>query len=66
MGAAALGSPVLMGFMVALTVLLVLACVLVQTALSGIYSAALYRYAVCGDASTGFDNSALQNAFLQK
>lgn len=65
-GAAALGSPVLMGMMVALTVLLVLACVLVQTALSGIYSAALYRYAVRGDASTGFDNSALQNAFLQK
>ncbi len=38
----------------------------VQAALSGIYSAALYRYAVRGDASTGFDNSALQSAFLQK
>jgi hypothetical protein len=65
-GAAALGSTVLMVVVLAIGLLALLACVLVQTALAGIYSAALYRYAVAGDASTGFDNQALQGAFLQK
>jgi hypothetical protein len=39
---------------------------LVQSALSGVYSAALYRYADKGSASIGFDNSALQQAFARK
>ena len=39
---------------------------LVHSALTGIYSAALYRYAANGESSTGFDNQALQAAFMPK
>lgn len=38
---------------------------LVNASLSGIYSAALYRYATTGEAG-GFDNSVLRNAFVAK
>lgn len=39
---------------------------LVQSALHGIYAAALYRYAEYGDASSGFDQNVLQQAFRAK
>ncbi len=49
-----------------LTALLVLGLTLVQSALAGIYSAALYRYATDGRAPAGFDGAALQQAFRLK
>ncbi|MDG6349412.1 DUF6159 family protein [Luteimonas sp. 8-5] len=50
----------------ALAVLAVMLMALVQAALSGIYSAALYRYAVQGDAASGFDGVILRDAFQRK
>jgi hypothetical protein len=50
----------------ALAVLILLGLTLVQAALSGIYSAALYRYAVAGDAPAGFDGVLLREAFQRK
>jgi hypothetical protein len=38
----------------------------IQAALGGIYSAALYRYAVDGNAPAGFEGGALQSAFRPK
>lgn len=39
---------------------------LIQSSLQGIYSAALYRYAEAGEASVGFDQALLQQAFAPK
>lgn len=39
---------------------------LVQSSLQGIYSAALYRYAEAGEASVGFDQGLLEQAFKSK
>ena len=39
---------------------------LIQSALQGIYAAALYRYAEAGEASPGFDQALLQQAFAPK
>jgi len=39
---------------------------LVQASLQGIYAAALYRYAEAGEASVGFDQALLQQAFAPK
>jgi hypothetical protein len=39
---------------------------LIQGALQGVYSAALFRYATTGDAGTGFDNTLLGDAFRRK
>lgn len=50
----------------AVTVLAVLGIALVQSALAGIYSAALYRYATDGQAPSGFDGAVLQQAFRLK
>lgn len=61
-----LGSPFLVALVVVAGVLGFLFLCLVQVALGGIYSAALYRYASGGSASTGFDNGALQAAFVPK
>jgi hypothetical protein len=44
----------------------VLALMIYQAALSGIYSAALYRFATEGQAPTAFQGIALQNAFQPK
>lgn len=60
------GQPTLFFAMVALTVLAAIALGLIQAALSGIYSAALYRYAVDGQAPDGFDGGALGDAFRRK
>lgn len=60
-GGAAL--PVLLGV---LTVLALIALGLVQAALSGIYSAALYRYATEGEAPAGFEGAMLSDAFRVK
>lgn len=57
------------GLAIAVGVLALLAFVgiaLVQSALGGIYSAALYRYAVAGDAPAGFDGVLLRDAFQRK
>jgi hypothetical protein len=39
---------------------------LVQSSLQGIYAAALYRYAEAGEASAGFDQALLEQAFAPK
>jgi hypothetical protein len=39
---------------------------LIQTSLQGIYAAALYRYAEAGEASIGFDQALLEQAFAPK
>ncbi|MES2128763.1 MAG: DUF6159 family protein [Pseudomonadota bacterium] len=66
LGAAYLHSMVLVALLVAALVILILGSVLVHAALGGIYSAALYRYAVHGEAAGGFGNAALQSAFRSK
>ncbi len=53
-------------FALAATVLGLSAAALVHSALSGIYEAALYRYATKGEAVLGFDADALQRAFRAK
>lgn len=60
------GLGVLAIFAVVLAGLVVLGIALVQSALTGIYSAALYRYAVQGNAPAGFDGVLLQGAFQRK
>jgi hypothetical protein len=54
---------------ITLGVIAVLAAValgIVQSALSGVYSAALYRYATVGEAPAGFEATGLQTAFAAK
>lgn len=54
------------GLAIAIAVLVVLTAValgIVQSALAGIYSAALYRYATVGEAPAGFESTGLQKAF---
>lgn len=56
-------SPYLGGSLVALTVLSALAVGIIQSALSGVYAAALYRFANDGVAPQGFERMGLQTAF---
>ncbi len=60
------GSGVLSVGMVLLVGVAFLLAFLIQSALAGVYSAALFRYADKGASSTGFDNGALQQAFAPK
>jgi Family of unknown function (DUF6159) len=57
-------------FVIGLVILLVVAAFivlsLVQAALSGIYSAALYRFAESGESALGFDKNLLGTAFAPK
>jgi hypothetical protein len=64
--ASATGSMVLVAAVAAVTVLAAIALGLLQAALSGVYSAALYRYAISGDAPSGFDGLLLERAFQKK
>lgn len=65
LGAASVSIPmaVTVGIMV---VLAVVTLGIVQSALSAIYSAALYRYATVGEAPAGFATTGLQNAFAAR
>lgn len=63
---AATKSAVLIGTVVALLVFVVLLVLLVQAALQGIYSAALYRYAEEGEVGAGFNHTMVTNAFRVK
>jgi hypothetical protein len=64
--AAAALSPYLAVTMAVITVLAVIFLGVIQAALGGIYAAALYRYAIDGQAPAGFGGSALQLAFKPK
>ena len=66
MFAASHGSTVLLVADLVLVAIAVLGLALVQAALSGIYSAALYRYATEGNAPAGFDGVLLREAFQRK
>jgi len=61
----AAGQPVLIGAVIILFVLIYLGLALVNATLSGIYSAALYRFATVGESSQ-FDQGLLQGAFRAK
>ena len=65
-GAFALHSIVAVVVAVVVVVLGFILLGLIQSALQGIYAAALYRYAEAGDASVGFDQALLQQAFAPK
>ncbi|HEY0060935.1 MAG TPA: DUF6159 family protein [Telluria sp.] len=65
-GAVALGSNVLVVLVVVCAIALLLVGGLIQSALSGIYSAALYRYASGGNTGGAFDNTVLAGAFQPK
>lgn len=62
----ATGSVPLLVVLLAITFIAVLLMSLVQAALAGIYSAALYRFATVGDAPEGFDGVVLKDAFQRK
>jgi len=65
-GAAMTGSMVFTGVVVALLIALLVLAGLVQAALTGIYSAALYRYASGEGDTEGFDEGLLEQAFAVK
>jgi hypothetical protein len=62
---AAIGSGILMGLAVAAMVLALLAIALVSSALSGIYAAAVYRYAAEGQTGAFFPESMVKSAFAR-
>ncbi len=51
---------------VAITILAIVVVALIQAALSGIYTAAVYRYAATGQTGGMFDEALVKNAFKQK
>ena len=65
-GAIALQSMVAIVLAVAIVVLGFILLGLIQSSLQGIYAAALYRYAEAGEASVGFDQALLEQAFRSK
>jgi hypothetical protein len=65
-GASQTGSPALIVLVVAAVVLALVALALVQSALQGVYSAALYRYATNGNVGEAFAGRLLSSAFKPK
>jgi hypothetical protein len=65
-GAAALGGGKLALVAIILAVMAIAGVAVVQAALSGVYAAAVYRYAVDGQAPAGFAGPQLQAAFQVK
>jgi hypothetical protein len=65
-GVAQTANPALITLVVALVVLGVIGIALVQSALQGVYSAALYRYATEGNAGESFPPALLGEAFRPK
>jgi len=65
-GAVALQSVVAIVLAVTVVVLGFILLGLIQSSLQGIYAAALYRYAEAGEASVGFDQALLEQAFRSK
>jgi hypothetical protein len=65
-GAAQTGNPTLIVLVIALVVLAFIGLALVQAALQGVYSAALYRYATEGNAGESFSTALLGEAFRPK
>lgn len=65
-GASMTGKAIFIGLVVALVVISLLVVGLIQAAMSGIYSAALYRYASGEGSTEGFDSQVLQTAFASK
>jgi hypothetical protein len=65
-GAVATHSVVLIVIVAAAAVIGLVALSLFQTAMHGVYSAALYRFAEQGDPGQGFDRALLESAFRQK
>jgi hypothetical protein len=63
---AATFSPTLAVAVAALVVLALVLLGIVQTALSSVYSAALYHYATAGEAPVGFENTAIATAFAPR
>jgi hypothetical protein len=59
-------SPTLGIFIGALVLLALVGLGIVQSALSSVYSAALYHYATVGEAPVGFEGTALSTAFRQR
>ena len=51
---------------IVIAIVAVIAMALIHSALSGIYAAALYRYATDGKQTPGFDSKVLEGAFLPK
>ena len=49
-----------------LVIISAIALAIIQSALAGIYSAALYRYAMVGEAPAGFEGTGMQRAFAAK
>jgi hypothetical protein len=65
-GAAQTGNPTLIVLVIALVVLAFIGLALVQAALQGVYSAALYRYVTDGNAGESFSTALLGEAFRPK
>ena len=59
-------SIIITGLVIVLFVLVLVTLGLLNATLSGIYSAAVYRYAMAGDTSGYFDEELVQNAFRRK
>jgi hypothetical protein len=59
-------SAVLIGVVIALIVLAVILLGLINSALNGIYTAAVYNYAIKGETGGYFDDKLVKNAFRQK
>jgi len=71
-GALLIGSAVALQSVVAIVLAVIVVVLgfillgLIQSSLQGIYAAALYRYAEAGEASVGFDQALLEQAFRSK